>query len=154
MTGGNYIFGVNDASQVANQALLEDADIEIDIIKHSGNSSCKNYQEDEAIEIIKQSDLIFIYGMSLGKTDKLWWARIGNWLCASADHLLIIQQHKSITMQSPIWAQVSSERETKKLFFSLTDLSDEEIEAVQTQVIVTFQPAIFRFEQHKEKYVR
>lgn len=150
---GNYIFGVNDASQIANQTLLEDENVAIDIIKHNGNSNCKSYQEDKAIEIVNHSNLIVIFGMSLGETDRQWWQQIGNWLYGDPEHLLVIQQHKDITSQSPVWEQAQSERDAKKRFFELTDLSEGEIAEVEDRVIVAFKPSIFQFAQFADKYV-
>ena len=40
--------------------------------------------------IITESDIICIYGMSIGQTDKIWWERVCDWLMQSDKHILII----------------------------------------------------------------
>lgn len=150
---GNYIFGVNDSSQVANQKLLEDFRVSIDLIKHHGNFSCKVYQEERSINIINESDIIIIYGMSLGSSDKQWWLMIGNWLASNTNNILVIQSHKEISPQSPIWQQLDCTKGILTRFFDYTDIEDEIIETIAERVLVGFKPKLFIFDQFKEKYL-
>ena len=32
--------------------------------------------DSKTLDVLKSSDIIYIYGMSIGETDKLWWTRI------------------------------------------------------------------------------
>ncbi len=91
------VFGVNDESQITNPAVFEceNGDIYKNLlIKQQANISYLGGTDDIAERIIKNSNLIYIYGMSIGKTDKLWWDRICNWLRYNSERHLIIQQYK------------------------------------------------------------
>ena len=60
--------------------LIKPIMIETDIDENSGKLDV----------IINQSNIIYIFGMSLGDTDKIWWERIKEWLEKSSDNRLII----------------------------------------------------------------
>ena len=46
--------------------------------------------EQQGIEVLNNSDLIYIYGMSLGATDKRWWERVIHRMINSPSTVLII----------------------------------------------------------------
>ena len=77
-TKRHMIFGVHDESQIKNKSIFEGASpFDLDsFIKQRTNMNCEANTDKNALSIIQDSDLIYIYGMSLGKTDALWWQRI------------------------------------------------------------------------------
>lgn len=86
----DMVLGVNDESQIAdkefrNNILDRQRFIKEEIIKHNGNAN-----KEKACEIIDSSSIICIFGMSIGKTDKLWWQYIAKWLKNDEDRRLII----------------------------------------------------------------
>lgn len=153
MLHGSYVFGVNDSKQVSNQTLLDNEDVAIDVIKHNSNSVCKTHQESEAKQMIRNSDIIYIFGMSLGDSDRQWWEEIGAWLARSPRHILIIQQNKAVSSQMPIWQQYREEQKVKDWFLSKTGLDNDAIADVSSQVIVSFKPEIFQFESLWGKFI-
>lgn len=78
-TDKDMILAVNDESQIANMDVFADRLIYDShrLIKNKANKLFEEGTDDLAYELLKTSDLIYIYGMSLGETDKLWWQRIG-----------------------------------------------------------------------------
>ena len=94
-TNKDMILGVNDESQLANPLLLMDRLVfERDrIVKQKANRLFEEGTDELAHSVLKDSDLVYIYGMSLGKTDKLWWQRLGQ-LMADRPHVqVIIHRH-------------------------------------------------------------
>lgn len=90
-TNKDMILGVNDESQLANPLLLMDRLVfERDrIVKQKANRLFEEGTDEKAHAVLAQSDLVYIYGMSLGKTDKLWWQRLGQ-LLAARPHVQVI----------------------------------------------------------------
>ena len=94
-TNKDMILGVNDVSQIRNQKLFENQD-EIylqAIIKRSTNELCEEGIDRQSYDLIKMSDLIYIYGMSIGDTDAIWWERICAELASNRRKRLIIYVH-------------------------------------------------------------
>lgn len=77
-THRDMVLGVNDPSQIADMTLFNGYDIEFlnEIIKQRTNEANEENTDRRVYELLQASDLIYIYGMSTGVTDKLWWERI------------------------------------------------------------------------------
>ncbi len=84
------IMGVNDASQIANKDIAQDPNIAKYLIKPETNKAQKMNFDSLANSFLNQSDILCIYGMSLGDTDALWWKRVMNWLNSSSTHHLVV----------------------------------------------------------------
>ena len=94
-TNKDMILGVNDESQLGNPQLLMDRmAFERDrIVKQKTNRLFEEGTDELAHSVLGQSDLVYIYGMSLGKTDKLWWQRLGTLLATKPHVQVIIYAH-------------------------------------------------------------
>lgn len=92
---GEMVFGVNDDSQIANNDVFncEDGDLYKNLlIKQQANATYLEDTDAKAAKILSDSHLIYIYGMSIGETDKLWWNRICKWLSGSSDRHVILRK--------------------------------------------------------------
>lgn len=74
----DMVLGVNDISQISDLTLFNEYDVEFmnEIIKQRTNESNEENTDNRVFQLLQSSDLIYIYGMSTGITDKLWWERI------------------------------------------------------------------------------
>ncbi|MPM68475.1 hypothetical protein SDC9_115408 [bioreactor metagenome] len=85
------MMGVNDYSQISNQRLLKaNRRCERALIKPLSSPSYYPERKLELIDIIDESSIICIYGMSLGRTDDNWWREIALWLLRGRKNHLII----------------------------------------------------------------
>lgn len=77
-TKNSMVLGVNDKSQIADLRIFDGYGDEYigSIIKQQTNELNRENTDKKAFDILKNSDLIYVYGMSIGITDKLWWERI------------------------------------------------------------------------------
>lgn len=74
----DMVFGVGDKSQIAMPSLFDGYSSEYinQIIKSEIDKDNKENTYKKAFDVLDNSKLIYIYGMSIGETDKLWWERI------------------------------------------------------------------------------
>lgn len=77
-TKRHMVLGVAGDSQIKNLELFADASpiYKQSLIKQQTNALCQDRTDELGRDIIKNSDLIYIYGMALGDTDEMWWRRI------------------------------------------------------------------------------
>ncbi|MBR3872777.1 MAG: bacteriophage abortive infection AbiH family protein [Clostridia bacterium] len=94
-TDKDMILGVNDESQIANMKIFEKhSPFEADrLIKPTANLMFENGTDSLAHAILQKSDLVYIYGMSLGMTDQIWWERIEKVLSQKSDMQVIIYSY-------------------------------------------------------------
>ena len=82
------ILGVNDSSQLSNESFRGDVTIESMLVKPT-----TTYQKEDMIDsacetLISKSDIICLYGCSMGLSDKKWWKLIADHLMNSSSFLL------------------------------------------------------------------
>ena len=90
----DMVLGVNDIGQIADTSLFENYDDEYinELIKQKTNEANEQNMDRKVLEVLKASDLIYIYGMSIGETDKLWWERICTLMAQKNNLHLIIHR--------------------------------------------------------------
>lgn len=91
----NMIVGVNDAGQIPNEEFASDREVLHEIIKPLQNTISRTGYEYAMKSVIRKSQLICIYGMSIGETDRKWWDEILNWLAEDPYRILVILIHES-----------------------------------------------------------
>ncbi len=96
-TDKDMVLGVNDESQIENIHLFEGYGQEYknQIIKPKTNEMNERLNDKKAAEIISKSDFIYVYGMSIGETDAIWWQRIISAMLKKAKLHLIIHCHSA-----------------------------------------------------------
>lgn len=67
------IMGVNDASQIKNEQLAKDLSAQSMLIKPETTLNRGDMMDDKCEQIMRQSDMYCLFGLSLGDTDKKWW---------------------------------------------------------------------------------
>ena len=88
-TADRLIIGVNDISQVENEKLHSTTTMNR-LIKTRNNAVCGEGQEDKCMNWIRGANLICLFGLSFGKSDKLWWDNIVVTMMNRTDIRLII----------------------------------------------------------------
>ena len=152
-TESEMILGVNDISQINNEALVEDIDLQNSMIKENMNEGIGQNKVSITKSIIKNSHIIYIYGMSLGETDNMWWEAILEWLKESDMNRLIYFAYTDNAKQirkSP----GKMNRETSRLvneFLKRHSMTEEAERKIKKRIYVLFETSIFNFEKCKEK---
>lgn len=88
--GDRMVLGVNDPSQIKNQSWQSNNRLLRRYVKPKHNDTYKLDHERLSSELITYSDVMCLFGVSIGQTDKLWWEKIANRLNASNSTRLII----------------------------------------------------------------
>jgi len=86
----SVIVGINGATQIANDELSQDTDFVSRLAKPLMNKRIRNTKHEQGVKILKSSDIICVFGMSMGETDAMWWQWIGYWLSQKENSHLII----------------------------------------------------------------
>lgn len=132
--------GVNDEGQIYKDIFLED-DL-YQLIKPAVVQEIGEIWDSQAEDIIGSSNIIIIYGMSLGDTDKKWWEQIGDWLAKDDSNLLLINFFdKNYISRRNANVTVEIKRKTKRRFLSF--LSQEISEKIGEQIFIVINSKTF-----------
>lgn len=136
----DMVFAVNDESQVAKIDVFDCTYGEICknlLIKRKANSSYGEYADEKARRLIESSHIIYVYGMSFGDTDKLWWERVCTWLSQDTTRHLIV--HKFYMPQRSVFPgnyQIA-EQEYKDFITAKSTLDEKGQRKIQQQIHIT-----------------
>lgn len=151
----NMIIGVNDKSQIENKAFKEDKEICRAFIKQSVNENARDYRLPSSMECIKNSQLICIYGMSFGETDRYIWESVIEWLLGNTQRKVVIfafeSNYKPINPEET--QEIIEEYQDKLLNYNTftEDERDKKVAALRNQIIVGINTPMFKFKLPKKE---
>ncbi|TCN65649.1 AbiH family protein [Acetobacteroides hydrogenigenes] len=143
------ILGVNDASQIKNEKFKINAEIAETLIKQELNKNLKHLIDQECIETIERSDIICLFGLSMGETDKIWWEYIGKKIAKTGGHLILFHKGKELAENMDIFFP-REERKIKNTFIKKANISNEEIEKVSNRIYIGYNTDIFKFDDQEK----
>ena len=125
-TDRDMVLGVNDESQIENLKLFEGLPEEFigQVIKRKTNRLNEEHMDEKCSKLLNDSDLIYIYGMSIGKTDAIWWQRISTLLKNKPSTRVIIHAFDAPNAQLIRTKYLQYERTTKEMFLNYSNISD------------------------------
>jgi len=134
------IAGVNDETQINNRDLSSKKDIRNRIIKPDVMKKLSQTNAIQFSSLIDSSNVIILFGVSIGSTDKIWWKKIGDWLITDPDHQLVIFVYLPKVDRENSGQHLVSIEETQDQFLINTDISPQEHASLRQriQVIVNY----------------
>ena len=148
MTEG-VVLGVNDVSQINNEVLSKNDMLKNTFLKDRVNSQMGQRRTERAEEIIDKSQIICIFGMSIGITDKRWWEKLIIWLLSMESRkLLIYVREDESLLRRKIPTQIIRAREKVRRDFwekGKGRQGEEIYKKIQSRIIIIFNSKIFSF---------
>lgn len=136
------LIGLNDKSQIANPKLRETVEVQEYLLKPLLNQMQGHRIDSDTLQYIKNADIICVYGLSLGKTDALWWDAIAQTLLAKEVKLLFYAYDDEVPTYRPQLIN-RMKRRWKNIFLNSTKLTEEEKKKVFDKIFVVNHPTVF-----------
>ncbi len=134
-TDNRLVLGINDISQIKNEAFKTNQDIIETLVKNDYNKALKHTVEESCSKLISRSNVIVIFGASIGDTDKMWWELIGKRLVRQDIKLIVFEKTKPIPPnRENLIPRI--ERAVIKKFLGKTSLSDNEKSKAKENIYV------------------
>ena len=148
MTEG-VVLGVNDESQINNEALSKNEMFKNVFLKDRMNRQMGQRRTERAEEIIDKSQIICVFGMSIGITDKRWWEKIITWLLTNENRKLLIYAREDESLfKRKIPTQIIRAREKVRRDFwkkGKGRQGEDVYQKIQSRIIIVFNSKIFSF---------
>lgn len=143
LSDNEMLIGVNDETQIDNKEILEDETVRWSLIKPYLNKVLGQRKIESAQKIIDKSGIICLYGMSIGKTDNIWWEYIGNWLRTQSSNVLIIYNYDpQYILGHPVNQLIHSEK-IRESFLDKTKLDEQNRKLIKDKIIIYDNQNIF-----------
>ena len=145
------IIGVNDVSQIANQELAKDSRFTKRIVKPSLNKYLRLGNDGKASNIINQSTIICVYGMSLGITDKKWWNMILSWLHGNSARQLVLFDYDNDYSTATQFGWIEKEDEIIDKLSEYNNSKSIDVENLRSRIHIAVHKNIFQMNFFEEK---
>ena len=146
-TYSNMLFGVNDESQIVNELLFSECkeDHLAQVIKPKNNELFRGEILQEAVSTLRESDVIYLYGTSMGITDLVWWKYLYNLLLQKETLHVIVYCHNA-----PEERRINAEyyrflRERKEEFLKYCEFEQHIKERLMKRIHITTENIFKRF---------
>jgi hypothetical protein len=141
------ILGVNDVTQIANENLRTETGVINRYIKTSCNDTYGTNVDTKCQYWLENANLVCLFGLSIGDTDKKWWQKLGNTLM-DGGKILIFEHYtgkKPNANQGPARSEIMENIKDK--FLSKFDNVNENLKnAWKKKIFVTYNDDMFKFE--------
>lgn len=120
------ILGVCNPGLIENQQYLDNPAFRALMIKQESIKAVGETWRDDTFSLINNSNIICIFGASLGESDSDYWQHIATWLNGSASHRLVIFWYDSNAQKTNIsyYQRYITEQRVQNKFLDFTN-SDE-----------------------------
>lgn len=144
LTNG-IITGVDNDSQIKNKIWANNFYFKSTIIKRSLNEYHGEGRTDAATSLINSSDIVCIFGMSLGETDFMWWKIINSWL-QTTNKTLIIYDYRDDANYLSLGKQTNYVISVRQQFLKASKCTNENIAtSIFGKIFVIRNSKIFEF---------
>lgn len=130
------ILGVNDISQIGNTLFKENQDVLSRFIKNQVNQISGDLTYEYCNSLILSSNLIVLFGVSIGLTDRIWWDKISDRL-KSDDFKLLIFHYESEPFDQRIPAEkLQIQEKVKEKILGKKKEKSDTIETIKNNIHV------------------
>lgn len=137
------LLGVNDTSQIDNEVLCKNPTFLDILVKPQTNKMAKHLIDNECINLIRNTNLICLFGLSIGDTDKIWWELIGEQL--KNDHCRIIYFTIGEKIENRRFHLIGDkERKLKEYLLSKTKLTNQEKNNLKDKIYIAYNTNMFK----------
>lgn len=139
---GEMIIGVNDTSQIINDNLKDNEELGDVLIKTNLLNNAGQLHFEEFCNNVKNSNIICLYGLSVGKTDSRYWKFLKDRLVGT-NVILIIYHYRKDFKINHITQKNRIIKEVKSNFYLNSNAKDDEIKNIQNRIIVEINHQLF-----------
>lgn len=136
------IIGVCDLSNIKNQELLQSEELKMVLQKSQSINVAGQLWRQDTITTIKNSDVICVFGMSLGDTDSDYWETLTEWLEASSQRHLVVFWYDTNAedINLSVWQKYKAITEVKDRLFDFSSWTAEKYRKIKERIHVVIKP--------------
>lgn len=139
------ILALDNEKQIENPELQTNTELIDYMIKSKINDALGELKTETAKKLIDSSDYVFIYGMSLGATDAMWWNYLAKWLSEKSVHRLVLYAYEKPTNNPSGPEKLRQQDKWRNFFLTASGIPKESWSNLRPRVIVVLRSKIFDF---------
>lgn len=148
----SMVLGVNDETQF-NSEIFDNNFPEFFVKNKNLTDHVNSTELDDALGVINYSQVIFLFGVSLGETDRIYWEKISNWLLYDKTHIVLLYDYETPMESISKVVQSRMERswnKTKDKFLRQSGLNIEQQKRISKQIFPLYGDGFFNLEETQQ----
>lgn len=119
---------------------MDDDDVKDLIVKPQSNESMRSSEAIYCRQLVERADVILLYGLSIGETDRYWWELIGRRMFTNHDVRTIVFKYDQDSVDSTRAQKFGAKR---RLVINdlMNKMGVKNADAVKEQIYVSFDNA-------------
>lgn len=138
----NILLGVNDETQIKNEAFRTDQRLKEYMIKPETNKMLKDGIDEDCTNLINNTNVFVFFGASMGETDKKWWELIAKHTVSVSNSIILLCEFNSELKGGRDLGE--NERTVKSKFISQTNIPKEQEENLKNKIYVSINGNMFK----------
>lgn len=140
------VLGINDASQINNAKLVNKGAIIGAMVKETLNRYTAHDNVQKGKTLIENSDIICVFGMSYGETDRLWWLQVIYWLKTNGHARLVLFEYSKHYDKRIATSVQRIKRNAVYKLQKAAGISESEINSLRARIIIAVNTNLFKFD--------
>ena len=149
-TDKRMILGVNDVTQIANNEFHEKSSIIDRYIKSECNNTYGLEHDKKCLQWIKNANLLCLFGLSFGKSDKIWWDSVGEVLRKGCKIILYEYNDKKSFNANQGPHLKEAKENFKDIFFNKINIGEDLKIKIKQNIYVAYNTNMFYFDVKKK----
>ena len=138
------IMGVADEEQITNKVLASDIDAQEVMIKPRTTALRRDHVCSRCSYLIANADIIVMYGLSIGETDRNWWKQVTDRLNVNGNVRLIVYSYLDTSIAKEDYARISrEERKVYRKLYECNGVTTLKFGRMNSQIFVCFDDRLF-----------
>ena len=138
------IMGVADEEQITNKVLASDIDAQEVMIKPRTTALRRDYVCSRCSTLIANADIIVMFGLSIGETDRNWWKKITDRLNSNGNVRLIVYSHLDKSIAKDDYARIGrEERKIYRKLYECNGVTNIKFTRMNSQIFISFDDRLF-----------
>lgn len=142
-TVDNPVLGVYDKTQINNPTFQKKKRVIDSIVKSQIYTNLGHMLDTDGFKLIKEANVICVFGMSFGITDKGWWEAIVNKLAESQIKLVVFGKSKNKYGVQKFRNETEKD-DLKDRILSYKQMNEEEKDRIRQNIIVCLDSNMFK----------
>jgi hypothetical protein len=149
-TNSRLILGVNDISQIANDKFHSKTSVINRYIKLNSNNIYRLNHDKKCQQWIDNAELVCLFGLSFGDTDKRWWQMVSGILQAGCKVIIFEYMTSNLPDENHGADMDELKEEVKNRFLSKTTIYEDSRDDIKNNMYVVFNTEMFKFNKLKK----
>lgn len=147
----DLILGIDSIAQINDVELRSNEQLLNCFVKTKMNKELGEKRAERFVQMLEQSQYVYLYGLSWGDSDQTWWKKLIEWLISAPENRLVLCAYVDGYVSGSAAKKLRIINEKKKYFANQGDCDNDTFEKIKDRIQVIINSDIFDIKEIQVK---